>query len=273
MVGRELREFFPKTEAHLGGDLLEVRHVDTGRITDFDLTIRAGEVVGVFGLLGAGMHTLARALFGDEPRTGEVRLAGQVIKPNSPTDAIGKGLGLLTENRREDGLVPFMSVGTNITLVALSKFASAGWIRRRAEAAAARQNVERLAIKTPSLGQKIRLLSGGNQQKALMARWLLQKPRVLILSEPTRGIDVGSKVEIYRLIDTMARQGMGVLVMSTELPEIMGIADRIIVMYEGRITGEFSRTEATQEAIVTAATGGAATGGAGIAETKERVAA
>jgi ABC-type sugar transport system ATPase subunit len=137
----------------------------------------------------------------------------------------------------------------------LQRFATAGWIHGRAETQAAAEHVNRLSIKTPSLQQKIRLLSGGNQQKALMARWLLQKPRVLILSEPTRGIDVGSKVEIYRLIDSMAHEGMGVLVMSTELPEIMGIADRIVVMYEGRITGEFTRAEATQERIIAAAAG------------------
>jgi ribose transport system ATP-binding protein len=258
MVGRELRDLFPKTEAHIGKPLLEVRHLNAGRLVDFSLTVHTGEVVGIFGLLGAGMHSLGRALFGDEPRTGEVLLDGQPIRPSSPTDAIGKGLGLLTENRREDGLVPFLSVETNITLVALRKFARGGWISGRAEAQAARENVDRLAIKTPSLGQKIRLLSGGNQQKALMARWLLQSPRALILSEPTRGIDVGSKAEIYRLIDTMSRNGMGVLVLSTELPEIMGIADRIIVMYEGRITGEFARGEATQESVVRAAAGMAA---------------
>lgn len=255
MVGRELQDLFPKTEGKPGEPLLEVRHVDAGRLRDFNLTVRKGEVVAVFGLLGAGMHTLGRALFGDVPRTGEVTLAGQLIRPSSPTDAISKGLGLLTEDRREDGLIPFMSVETNITLVALRRFASAGWIRQRAESQAARENVERLAIKTPSLRQKIRLLSGGNQQKALMARWLLQAPRVLILSEPTRGIDVGSKAEIYRLIDRMARNGMGVLVLSTELPEVLGIADRIIVMSEGRITGEFARAEATQEKVVRAAAG------------------
>jgi ABC-type sugar transport system ATPase subunit len=255
MVGRELHEFFPKTEGQRGKPLLEVRHVNSGRLQDFNLTVHAGEVVGVFGLLGAGVHTIGRALFGDEPRTGDVLLDGKPIRPNSPTDAIDKGLGLLTENRREDGLLPFLSVQINVTLVCLQKFASAGWIRSRAEAQAAEEHVRKLSIKTPSLAQKIRLLSGGNQQKALMARWLLHSPRVLILAEPTRGIDVGSKVEIYRLIDHMAHQGMGVLVMSTELPEILGIADRIVVMYEGQITGQFSRTEATKERVIAAATG------------------
>jgi ribose transport system ATP-binding protein len=255
MVGRELKEFFPKTEARPGKPLLEARNISAGRLHDFNLTLRAGEVVGVFGLLGGGVHTIGRALFGDVPRAGEVLLDGKPIRPKSPTDAIHKGLGLLTESRREDGLLPFLSVQTNITLVALQKFATAGWIRPRAEGQAAEEHVNRLAIKTPSLAQKIRLLSGGNQQKSLMARWLLQNPRVLMLSEPTRGIDVGSKVEIYRLIDAMAHEGMGVLVMSTELPEILGIADRIIVMYEGRVSGEFSRAEATSEQVIAAAAG------------------
>jgi len=261
MVGRELKEFFPKTEAHAGGPLLEARSVSSGRLRDFNLTIREGEVVGVFGLLGGGVHSIGRALFGDEPRTGEVLLGGKPIRPKSPTDSIHKGLGLLTESRREDGILPFLSVQTNITIVALQKFATTGWIKRRRETQAAQDHVSRLAIRTPSLGQKIRLLSGGNQQKSLMARWLLQNPRVLMLSEPTRGIDVGSKVEIYKLIDAMAHAGMGVLVMSTELPEILGIADRIIVMYEGRITGEFTRAEATSERVIAAAAGtGAGTG-------------
>jgi ABC-type sugar transport system ATPase subunit len=255
MVGRELREFFPKTEAAPGKPLLEAKSVSGGRLRDFSVTVRAGEVVGVFGLLGAGVHTIGRALFGDEPRTGEVLLDGRRLHPHSPTDSIHKGLGLLTESRRDDGLLPFLPVQTNITLVALRRFATGGWIRRRAEAQAADERVKQLNIKTPSLRQQIRLLSGGNQQKSLMARWLLQNPRVLMLSEPTRGIDVGSKVEIYKLIDAMAHKGMGILVMSTELPEILGIADRVIVMYEGRVTGEFTRAEVTTEKVIAAASG------------------
>ena len=255
MVGRELREFFPKTEAAPGKPLLEAKNVNAGRLHDFNLTVRAGEVVGVFGLLGAGVHTIGRALFGDEPRTGEVLLDGKRVEPHSPTDAIHKGLGLLTESRRDDGLLPFLPLQTNITLVALQNFATAGWIHRRAEAQAAHERVKQLNIKTPSLKQQVRLLSGGNQQKSLMARWTLQNPKVLLLSEPTRGIDVGSKVEIYKLIDSMAHNGMGLLVMSTELPEILGIADRVIVMYEGRVTGEFTRAEATTEKVIAAASG------------------
>lgn len=255
MVGRELREFFPKTETAAGKPLLEVKNVNAGRLHDFNLNVRVGEVVGIFGLLGAGVHTIGRALFGDEPRSGEVILDGKHIRPHSPTDAIHKGLGLLTESRRDDGLLPFLPLQTNITLVALQKFATGGWIHHRAEAQAADERVRQLNIKTPSLKQQVRLLSGGNQQKSLMARWMLQNPKVLMLSEPTRGIDVGSKVEIYKLIDAMAHNGMGLLVMSTELPEILGIADRVIVMYEGRISGEFTRAEATTEKVIAAASG------------------
>ena len=181
-------------------------------------------------------------------------LDGKPLKPGSPTDAISKGLGLLTENRREDGLVPFLSVQTNITLVALQRFASGGWIHRRAETQAAAEHVKRLSIKTPSLAEDPAL---ERRQPAEGADGALAAAEAAG-ADPVRadaGIDVGSKAEIYRLIDSMAHEGMGVLVMSTELPEIMGIADRIVVMYEGRITGEFTRAEATQERIIAAATG------------------
>jgi ABC-type sugar transport system ATPase subunit len=224
-------------------------------VQDFDLTVHAGEVVGVFGLVGAGNHQVGRALFGDVDRAGEVIVDGQRVTAAAPVDALHKGLALLTENRRADGLVPLLSVKANLSLAVLDQFASGGWIRRRQETTVASEQVGRLAIKTPSLDQAIRLLSGGNQQKVLMGRWLLRDPKVLILSEPTRGIDVGAKAEIYRLIDQMAHRGIGILVISTELPEIMGISDRIVVMFNGRIVGEFTRAEATEEKLIAAAAG------------------
>jgi ribose transport system ATP-binding protein len=255
MVGRELKDYFPKTQAQIGKPLLEVRNITAERLNDLSLTVSTGEVVGVFGLVGAGNHQVGRALFGDIERTGEVLIEGQPIKPNSPVDAIHKGLALLTENRRADGLVPLLGVKANITLASLHRMAKMGWIMRRQETRAAAENVDRLAIKTPSLNQPIRFLSGGNQQKAIMARWLLMHPKVLILSEPTRGIDVGAKAEIYRLIDQMAHEGIGVLVISTEMPEVLGICDRILTMFEGRVTGEFARGEATEERLLAAAAG------------------
>jgi ABC-type sugar transport system ATPase subunit len=184
-----------------------------------------------------------------------VTLDGKEVRPNAARDAIAKGMGLLTESRKDDGLILPLSVRSNMTLAALARFADLIWIKSGAETRAAADYVSRLGIKTPSLRQPIRYLSGGNQQKTLMARWLLRQDslKVLILAEPTRGIDVGSKAEIYRLIDAMAQRGMGILFMSTEIPEILGIADRILVMREGQITAEFPRAEATQELLVAAA--------------------
>jgi ribose transport system ATP-binding protein len=240
----------------IGRPLLEVRGVAGSGLSDLDFTVHAGEVVGVFGLMGAGINTIGRVLFGASHRDGgEVVVDGRPVRPNSPRDAIAKGLGLLTESRKEDGLVLPLSVRSNMTLASLDRFADLSWIRSGAEARAAAEYVQRLSIKTPSLRQRVRYLSGGNQQKVLMARWLLRQRdlKVLILAEPTRGIDVGSKAEIYRLIDGMAHQGMGIIFMSTEIPEILGISDRILVMREGRITAEFGRSEATQERLVAAA--------------------
>jgi ribose transport system ATP-binding protein len=194
-------------------------------------------------------------LFGANNRVGNVTVDGQALKPHSPADAIDKGLGLLTESRKEDGLVLPLSVKENMTIASLDKFSAFSWLHPLKEARAAADYVKRLAIKTPSLRQKVRLLSGGNQQKVLMARWMMRDLKALILCEPTRGIDVGSKAEIYRLIDQMAHRGMAVLFMSTEIPEILGISDRILVVREGRITAEFSRAEATQEKLVQAAAG------------------
>jgi ribose transport system ATP-binding protein len=255
MVGRELKDYFPKTQAQIGKPLLEVRNITAERLNDLSFSVSQGEVVGIFGLVGAGNHQVGRALFGDIERTGEVLVEGEPVKPSSPVDAIHKGLALLTENRRADGLVPLLGVKANITLASLPQMAKLGWIMRRQETRAAAENVDKLSIKTPSLNQPIRFLSGGNQQKAIMARWLLMHPKVLILSEPTRGIDVGAKAEIYRLIDRMAHEGIGVLVISTEMPEVLGICDRILTMFEGRITGEFARSEATEERLLAAAAG------------------
>jgi ABC-type sugar transport system ATPase subunit len=253
MVGREIKDLYPKTEARLGEVILQVRDVTADRIGPINFEVRAGEVLAIFGLMGAGVHTLGRLLFGDLPRRGTVTLGGKLVPPHSPTDAIQRGMGLLTENRKEDGLLLPLGVKENMTLAALHKFASYAIIQGRSEASAASGFVDKLSIKTPSLRQKIRYLSGGNQQKALIGRWMLQDLKVLILSEPTRGIDVGSKSEIYRLIDELAHQGMAIVVLSTELPEVLGIADRILVIREGKITGEFTRAEADQETLMAAA--------------------
>ena len=256
MVGRDLQDLFPKSDMAIGQPLLVVDRLSGSGLRDVSFTVHAGEIVGIFGLMGAGINTLGRVIFGATKRDeGVVTLGGAKVRPNAPRDAIAKGMGLLTESRKDDGLVLPLSVRNNMTLAALGRFADLTWIRRGAETRAAADYVGRLGIKTPSLRQPIRYLSGGNQQKVLMARWLLRQDylKLLILAEPTRGIDVGSKAEIYRLIDAMAQRGMGILFMSTEIPEILGIADRILVMREGEITAEFSRDEATQERLVAAA--------------------
>jgi ribose transport system ATP-binding protein len=256
MVGRDLQDLFPKSQANLGRPLLVVDRLGGSGLQDISFTVHAGEIVGIFGLMGAGINTLGRVIFGAAQRdAGTVTLDGQAVRPNAPRDAIARGIGLLTESRKEDGLVLPLSVRSNMTLAALGRFADLTWIKRRAETRAANDYVKILGIKTPSLRQPVRYLSGGNQQKVLMARWLLRQDslKLLILAEPTRGIDVGSKAEIYRLIDAMAQRGMGVVFMSTEIPEILGIPDRILVVREGRVTAEFSRAEATQERLVAAA--------------------
>jgi ribose transport system ATP-binding protein len=256
MVGRDLQDLFPKSEAAIGRPLLVVEGLTGSGLNDVSLTVHAGEIVGIFGLMGAGINTLGRVVYGAAHRdAGTVTLDGARVRPNAPRDAIAKGMGLLTESRKDDGLVLPLSVRANMTLAALSRFADLTWIRGGAETRAAAEYVDLLGIKTPSLRQPIRYLSGGNQQKVLMARWLLRQDslRLLILAEPTRGIDVGSKAEIYRLIDAMAQRGMGILFMSTEIPEILGIADRILVMREGAVSAELTREEATQELLVSAA--------------------
>jgi ABC-type sugar transport system ATPase subunit len=261
MVGRELKDLFPKSAVQRGPVLLKAIDVSGSGIEYFDLTVHAGEIVGLFGLLGAGINTVGRVLFGASERTsGTVELDGQRIKANSPSDAMDKGMGLLTENRKSDGLVLPMSVRDNMTLASLRQFAKMSWLNSRKETQEASTFVDRLSVRTPSLRQRVQLLSGGNQQKVLMARWLMRDPKLLILAEPTRGIDVGSKSEIYRLMDEMAQRGLGIVFMSTEIPEILGISDRILVMREGRIVAEFDRREATQAKLVEAAAVGQETG-------------
>ncbi|HEY8476723.1 MAG TPA: sugar ABC transporter ATP-binding protein [Chloroflexota bacterium] len=257
MVGRELTDLFPKSPGSPGAVVLDVRGLSTPRtLRNVSLRVRAGEVVGVFGLMGAGLEALGRAIFGLDPSsTGEVFVGGQRLRPHDPSDAVTKGLGFLTENRKEDGLVLAQSVRFNMSLASLAAFARGGWIDRRRERSAVERFVERLSVRTPSLDQKVVFLSGGNQQKVLMARWMMKSLKALMLGEPTRGIDVGAKAEIHRLIDQMAREGLGVLIFSSEMQEVLGVSDRILVMHEGAITGEFSREEATQELLMAHAVG------------------
>ncbi len=255
MVGREVKDLYPRTPANRGDALLEVSDLCGANIQDFNLNVHAGEIVAVFGLMGSGVHTLGRLIFGDMHRTGSVKLQGEMIRADAPMDAIRKGLGFLTENRKADGLLLPLSVKENITLVSVSNYARMLVINGQDERRATAEMIDKLSIKTPGLAQKIRFLSGGNQQKSLIGRWLMEDLKVLMFSEPTRGIDVGSKAEIYRLMDDMAHKGMGILVLSTELPEVLGIADRIFVIRQGRSTGRwFARDEANEQDLMAAAT-------------------
>ena len=255
MVGRSIKTLFPKTHTGKGKVVLSVESLSTEKkLKDVSLKVHAGEVIGIFGLLGAGRTELAKAVFGMDSITGgRIILDGKDLKIGSTSHSTKMGLGLLTEDRKEEGLVLQMSVAQNITLPSIREFSSFGFIRRKMETERSKEFVEKFSIKTPSLRQKVMFLSGGNQQKVLIARWLMKKLKVIILDEPTRGIDVGAKAEIHRLIDELAKEGMAVVVMTSEMPELLGVSDHIIVMSNGRISGEFERDEATQEKILAAA--------------------
>ncbi len=264
MVGREIAEMAFDDHSIAGKALLQVEGLslpsppDSGRpaLDDLRFEVRAGEVLGIAGLLGAGRTELLEALFGATPVTpsGTMVLDGQTVRFRNPQQAIAAGVALVTEDRKSLGLFDRMTVADNITIRHLEALAVAGVIDRRAESRAVRSSIDRLAIKTHGGGASIASLSGGNQQKCILARWLLSEPKVLLLDEPTRGIDVGAKAEIYVLIRRLAEGGMAIIMTSSELPELLTVSDRILVLCEGRITAELPRAEATEEAIMHAAT-------------------
>lgn len=257
MVGRDLTEEFPKEIFPKGEEILRAEGLSrAGAFSNVSLRLHRGEIVGITGLVGAGRTEVARALFGADPiEGGTIHLNGNRLTLRSPMHAIREGIGLLTEDRKQQGLVLGMTVRENTTLANLKSLAWGPFVNRRAERAAAEKYVGELHIKTPSIDQVTQNLSGGNQQKVVLAKWLFTESKVLIFDEPTRGIDVGAKVEIYKLMNELVRRGAGVLMISSELPEILGMCDRILVMHEGRIAGELARSEATQEAIMRLATG------------------
>ena len=258
MVGRRLeavRKVIPDTSAE--PVLLEVRGLNRGRqVRDVSFHVRRGEIVGFAGLMGAGRTEVMRAIFGaDRPQAGEVRVAGRPVAIRSPADAVAAGIGYLSEDRKQFGLATGMSVEANITLPSLARWLKARFfIDRAGSETIAREMVERLRVRTPSIHQLARLLSGGNQQKVVIAKWLVRDCEILIFDEPTRGIDVGAKAEIYRLLNDLASQGRAIVVISSELPEVLQLSHRILVMCEGRITGEVGGAEATQEGLMALAT-------------------
>jgi ribose transport system ATP-binding protein len=260
MANRELAEHFPKRSAPRGEELLRVVGLRRrGVLHDISLSVHRGEVVGVAGLLGAGRTELARAIVGADPRdAGTIFIRGTEVRVRHPSDATRLGIGFLPEDRKTQGLVQGLSVGDNISLPSLKRLSRAGIVSTSKESGVAQRLVRDLRIKTPGLEQTVAQLSGGNQQKVVLAKWLAAHADVLIMDEPTRGIDVGAKVEIYELMNQLTARGAAILMISSELLEVLGMSDRILVMRLGRIVAEFDAAEATQERILRAALGQAA---------------
>ncbi len=265
MVGRDLGSLFPHEDREPGDVVLEVKGwtvadpvTDALRLRDVSLTVREGEILGIAGLVGAGRTELVMSLFGawGRRRSGELWLHGRRVNIRGAGDAIAAGLSLVSEDRKRFGLVLDMDVKQNSTLASLRRFARWSVIDKNEEIRVAERYVRELRTKTPSVEQRVRNLSGGNQQKVVLAKWLLTKPAVLFLDEPTRGIDVGAKVEIYNIINALVDDGVAVVLISSELPEVLGMSDRVLVMHEGRFTGDLSRDEATEQRVMFHATGG-----------------
>ncbi len=261
MVGRQIKRYYRVGSAsrEAGGEVvLEVRDLVVGANPGhkLDLQVRRGEVLGVAGLVGAGRTELARTLFGIvRPLSGTILMEGRALELAGPSGAIRAGVGLVPEDRRLQGLVIEMTVRENITLAELRRLSTCGFIRQREERARALRMVERLGVRSQGLDQEARLLSGGNQQKLVLAKWLALEPRLLILDEPTRGVDVGAKQEIYHLMNELVASGVAVLMISSEMEEVLGMSDRVLVMHEGSIAGELSRDELTEKNVMTLATG------------------
>jgi ABC-type sugar transport system ATPase subunit len=225
------------------------------KFEDISLDVREGEIVGIAGLVGSGRTDVARALFGTlDIDSGVVLVDGEEVKINNPRDALRKGMIYVPEDRQHHGLLMPMSISQNVTLPVLESLVPGGWLRERLERDVTEEYVEKLHIVLRSISQPVRELSGGNQQKVVLSKWMLAKPKVMILDEPTRGIDVGAKAEVHRLMGELASEGLAILMISSELPEVLAMSDRIVVMREGRITAHFTREEATAERVMAAAT-------------------
>ncbi|HET9532045.1 MAG TPA: ATP-binding cassette domain-containing protein [Blastocatellia bacterium] len=265
MVGREVDQLFPQPSHSAGETILEVRNltvsdpvVERRRLVDgVSFSVRKGEVLGIAGLMGAGRSDLLMAIFGAHPgrTTGEIRVGGKTARISSPSDAIRQGLGFVTEDRKRYGLVLEQTILNNMTLASLDRISGRFLTDIDAESATGEREMRNLRIKAPNVYTIAGTLSGGNQQKVVLAKWLLTRPFVLFLDEPTRGIDIGAKQEIYAEINRLASEGLAIVLVSSELPEVLGLCDRVIVLHEGRVTGEFTRNSATPEAVMACATG------------------
>ena len=259
MVGRDISEEFPPRSPKPGEVVLDVSHLSAPpRFRDVSFSVRAGEIVGLAGLVGAGRSSAGLALAGALASQGHVTFAGGAVRFASPADAIGRGLAYLTEDRKGRGILPQMSAAANLTLANLREYRAGAWLNVSREREAAVAAARDFTVRAASLAQPASTLSGGNQQKLLLARFLLTRPRVIILDEPTRGVDVGARADIYQLMNRMTDEGLAVVMISSDLPELLGMSDRVVVMRDGRVTGELPRGQATAEAVMSLATGEAA---------------
>lgn len=258
MVGRDLDDWFPERRAKPGGIVLEVRNFTRSDVFEnITFSVRSGEILGIAGLMGSGRSEIMRAIFGiDDYDQGEIFIEGKKVHIRRPSDAVNEGIGFITENRKDEGLLLDFSIRENMSLANLKSFAPHGLLKTKDEENFVQLMVDRLKVKTTSSDELAGNLSGGNQQKVVIAKWIGTAPKVLILDEPTRGIDVGAKREIYNLMNELTERGMAIVMISSELPEVLGMSDRILVVHEGRLAGELKKTEATQEKIMFLATGG-----------------
>jgi len=258
MVGRSLDQQFPKVVSRRGAEALRVEHLCRDDVLhDINFSAYTGEILGIAGLVGAGRTELMKAVFGaDRPTAGKIFVMGKEIRITSPEAAIRAGIGLLPEDRKQEGLVLLLSVLHNISMASLERLqGKSGLLRLKVERSQVQEFVDKLRILTPGVQQQVQYLSGGNQQKVVLAKWLAGQSRILIFDEPTRGIDVGAKVEVYNLMNSLVENGVAVIMVSSEMPELLGMSDRILVMHEGRLSAEFDRSEATQEKVLAAAMG------------------
>ncbi|NRW84624.1 ABC-type sugar transport system ATPase subunit [Clostridium beijerinckii] len=253
MVGRKMEEQYPYKEPANVTPILKLKDICLkGVLQSINLEVRAGEILGMSGLMGAGRTEVAKVIFGEYKKTsGSIEMNGKELNINSPKDAINNGIAYLSEDRKKEGLILPLSVRENMTLASLNKFENRNFsISKTAEKNTVDKYIKDLLIKTPNQDQLIKNLSGGNQQKVIIAKWLIQSPKVLIIDEPTKGIDVGAKKEIYDVLNMLKAKGTAVIMISSDMQEVLGISDRVIVMHEGKITGELDRKEATQENIM-----------------------
>jgi ribose transport system ATP-binding protein len=262
MVDRDLNELYAVSASHATREVvLEVRNLELrahnsvpARIRDISFTVHRGEILGIAGLVGSGRTEIMEMIFGMRPKSGDVLIAGKRVAIDSPHDAIANGIGFVTEDRKGQGLVAGMSVRENFSLTHLETYSPFQFVRRMAEDERCREFVRTLGVKTPTIEQKVINLSGGNQQKVVLAKWVARNPRVLIVDEPTRGIDIGAKAEVHALLGRLAAQGIAIIAISSDLQEVLAISDRILVVREGRLNGTFERADATQERVMAAAT-------------------